>query len=44
MWILYKYNRIMLLWFHSSMIINAWNVALYDLHVKHHDLTNDLMW
>ena len=28
----------MLLQFHSSMMINAWNAALYGLHVKYHGL------
>jgi hypothetical protein len=44
MWILYEYNRIMFLWFHNNMMINAWNAALYDLHVKHHGATNNLNW
>ena len=44
MWILCEYNRIMLLQSHSSMMINTWNAALYDLHVKHHGLTNALNW
>jgi hypothetical protein len=42
MWILCEYNKIMLLWFHSSMMINAWKAALYDLHVKYYGSTNDL--
>ena len=42
--ILYEYNRIMLLWRHNSMMINAWNTALYGLHAKHNGLTNDLNW
>ena len=39
MWIVYEYIKIVLLWFHSGMMINVWNAALYDLHVKHHGLT-----
>ena len=30
--------------FDCSMMINAWNVVLYDLHVKHHGLANALNW
>ena len=42
MWILCEYNRIMLLWSHSSMMINALNAVLHDLHVKPHDSINVL--
>ena len=44
MWMLYKYNRIMLLQFYNSMMIKAWSAALYDLIVKHLGLINALNW
>ena len=43
-WILHVYIGIMLLLFNGSMMMNTWNVTLFDLHVKHHDLTDVLNW
>ena len=43
-WILCGYIGIMLLWFNSSMMIDAWNMTLLDLHVEHHGLTDVLNW
>ena len=43
-WILCEYNRVMLLWFNSSMTMDAWNAALSDLYVKHRGLTYVLNW